>query len=107
MNPDRSLSEIAATQGGAIRRGQALSSGLTKGQIDRRVRDGRWTVLGHFGYWIIDMPGALNLVRAAVATLPDAVVSHDSARHVPASPPLTTKFRTTPSSMLTAMERRS
>lgn len=79
MNPDRSLSELAANQGGAIRRNQALDSGLTKGQIDRRVRDGRWTTLGHFGYQIIDMPGPRNLVRAAVATLPDAVVSHDSA----------------------------
>jgi hypothetical protein len=79
MNPDRSLSLIAARQGGAIRRDQALGSGLTKGQVDRRVRDGRWTVLGHAGYRIIDMPGTLNLVRSAVATLPDAVASHDSA----------------------------
>ncbi len=79
MNPDRLVSEIAASQGGAIRHDQARKSGLSKGQIDRRVRDGRWTVLGHFGYRIIDMPGALNLVRAAVATLPDAVVSHDTA----------------------------
>ncbi len=79
MNPDRVLAEIAAKQGGAIRRDQALDSGLTKGQIDRHVRDGRWTPLGHFGYRVINMPGATNLVRAAVATLPSAVVSHDSA----------------------------
>lgn len=79
MNPDRALADVAASQGGAIRREQALRSGLSKGQIDRRVRDQRWTQLGRFGYRIIDMPGPMNLVRAAVATLPDAVVSHDSA----------------------------
>ncbi|MEN8235035.1 MAG: DUF559 domain-containing protein [Actinomycetota bacterium] len=79
MNSDRLIAEIATSQGGAIRRDQALDSGLTKGQIDRRVRDGRWTPLGHFGYRIIDMPEALDLVRAAVATLPNAVVSHDTA----------------------------
>ncbi|MEN8114983.1 MAG: type IV toxin-antitoxin system AbiEi family antitoxin domain-containing protein [Actinomycetota bacterium] len=82
MNSDRTLAEIAAAQGGAIRREQALATGLSKGQIDRRVRDGRWDPIGYFGYRIIDMPGATNLVRAAVATLPNAVVSHDSAAEI-------------------------
>jgi very-short-patch-repair endonuclease len=79
MNPDRLVAEIAARQGGAIRSDQARASGLTKGQIDRRLRDGRWQSLGRFGYQVIEMSGAMSRVRAAIATLPNAVVSHDSA----------------------------
>lgn len=79
MNADRVVNTIAARQGGAIRNDQAFECGLTRGQIDQRVRDGRWRPLGRFGYLIIEMSGAMNLVRAAVATLPNAVVSHDAA----------------------------
>ncbi len=79
MNPDRLVAEIAARQGGAVRSDQARASGLTKGQIDRRLRDGRWQSLGRFGYQVIEMSGAMSRVRAAIATLPNAVVSHDSA----------------------------
>ncbi len=79
MNPDRAITEIAARQGGAIRYEQIREHGFSKGQIEQRVRDGRWEPLGRFGYQIIDMPGAMNLVRAAVATLPNAVASHDTA----------------------------
>ena len=88
MNPDRLVTEIAALQGGAVRPEQARACGLTKGQIDRRVRDGRWKSLGRFGYQIVDMPGAMNRVRAAVATLPNAVVSHDSAAELHQLPKL-------------------
>lgn len=79
MNPDRAITETAARQGGAVGIRQIHEHELTKGQIDQRVRDGRWEPLGRFGYQIIDMPGAMNLVRAAVATLPNAVASHDAA----------------------------
>jgi hypothetical protein len=82
MNPDRLLIEIAAEQGGAVRHDQVRSCGFTKGQIDQRVRDGRWRPLGRFGYRIIDMSGSMNLVRAAVATLPNAVASHDTAAEI-------------------------
>jgi len=88
MNPDRAIAEVAARQGGAIRVQQSQEHGLTKGQIDQRVRDGRWEPLGRFGYQIIDMPGAMNLVRAAVATLPRAVASHDAAAELHSLPKL-------------------
>ena len=88
MNSDRIANGIAATQGGAIRHDQAVDCGFTKGQIDRRVRDGRWRPLGRFGYQIIEMLGAMNLVRAAVATLPKAVVSHDAAAELHRIPKL-------------------
>ena len=88
MNPDRRVNEVAARQGGAVRPGQARASGLTKGQIDRRVRDGRWQSLGRFGYQVVPMPGAMSRVRAAIATLPNAVVSHDSAAELHGLPKL-------------------
>ncbi len=88
MNPDRVLTEIAVEQGGAVRHDQVRSCGFTKGQIDQRVRDGRWRPLGRFGYRIVDMSGSMNLVRAAVATLPNAVASHDSAAEVHEIPKL-------------------
>ena len=79
MNPDRLVANIAAGQGGAIRSDQAKACGFSQGRIDQRVRDGRWRPLGRFGYQVIEMPGAMNLVRAAVTALPNAVVSHDAA----------------------------
>ena len=62
-----------------LRRDQALACGLTVGQIDQRVRDGRWCRLGSHGYRLIEMDDSSSLVRAAIATLPDAVVSHQAA----------------------------
>ena len=88
MNADRLAYEIAARQGGAIRIDQARDAGLTKGQIDRRVRDGRWTALGRVSYRVMDMPGTRNLLSAAVATLPNAVVSHDAAAEIHRLPKL-------------------
>ncbi len=82
MSPDRIANGIAARQGGTIRSDQAFACGFTRGQIDQRVKDGRWEPIGRFGYRIFEMPGSMNLVRAAVATLPDAVVSHDTAAEI-------------------------
>jgi len=79
MNADKSAYGIAARQGGVIQSEQAFTCGFTRGQIDQRVRDGRWEPIGRFGYRIIELPGATNLVRAAIATLPHAVASHDTA----------------------------
>ena len=82
MHSDRAVARLAVRQGGVIRSGQAFECGFTKGQIDQRVRDGRWTPIGRFGYRVVDMEGLLNLVRAAVATLPNAVVSHEAAAEI-------------------------
>jgi very-short-patch-repair endonuclease len=82
MHSDRAVARIAVRQGGVIRSGQAAECGFTRGQIDQRVRDGRWTLVGRFGYRIVEMDGLLNLVRAAVATLPNAVVSHEAAAEI-------------------------
>jgi very-short-patch-repair endonuclease len=88
MSSDRIAYGIAARQGGAIRSDQALECGFTRGQIDQRVKDGRWRSIGRFGYRIIEMPGSMNILRAAVATLPNAVVSHDAAAELHGLPKL-------------------
>lgn len=82
VSADHAANTIAARQGGAIRKDQAIACGLTRGQIDQRVRDGRWRSLGRAAYSVLEMPGAMNLVRAAIAALPDAVVSHDMAAEI-------------------------
>ncbi len=79
MHPDRIVSQIAAKQGGAVTRTQALASGLSKDQITYRVRTRRWSRLADGAYRVLEMDGRLNLARAAVAVLPGAVASHFSA----------------------------
>jgi len=79
MNPDLLVSRISVQQGGVVRRDQALAAGLSGGQIERRVRDGRWIRVGKFGYRTIEMNDPSDRVRAAVAALPEAVVSHQAA----------------------------
>ncbi len=70
---------LALKQGGVVRRDQALRSGFNDATIGRRISSGKWRRVGHGGYRLLESPGKLNLVRAAVAVLPDAVVSHNSA----------------------------
>jgi hypothetical protein len=82
MNLDRKAVCLAVLQGGVISRDQASAGGFTKGQIDRRVRDGRWKPLGNFGYRVIEMSGFEDRLRAAVAALPRAVVSHEAAAQI-------------------------
>ncbi|MEN8041675.1 MAG: type IV toxin-antitoxin system AbiEi family antitoxin domain-containing protein, partial [Actinomycetota bacterium] len=74
--------QLADRQGGVVTRNQALQIGLSDGQIDGRVARGDWMVVSQGGYRIFDLPGPLNLARAAAAVLPGAVVSHFSAAHV-------------------------
>jgi very-short-patch-repair endonuclease len=82
MNLDRAAVCLAVRQGGVIRHDQAYACGFTKGQIDQRVRDGRWKPVGHFGYRVIEMAGFEDRLRAAVTSLPLAVVSHEAAAQI-------------------------
>lgn len=79
MRTEPSLYDIASTQGGVVRREQAIQSGLSKRQIEHRVTEGDWATVTAGGYRIIAMSGQLNLARSAVALLPGACVSHFSA----------------------------
>lgn len=88
MDLDRELTALAVLQGGVVGHDQAFERGFTKGQIGQRVRVGRWMPIGRFGYRVVDMNGVQNLVRAAVAVLPDAVVSHEAAAEIHGFPKL-------------------
>jgi hypothetical protein len=79
MNPDHAATGISARQGGFLRREQAIALGLTHGQIGQRLKDGRWLLIGRYGYRLIEMTEPMERVRAAIAALPGAVVSHQAA----------------------------
>ncbi len=79
MNADRRIAEISSLQGGALRLDQALDVGLTKGQIDYRLRSARWTRLARGAYLITPMVSVEDHLRAAVVSLPGAVVAHEAA----------------------------
>lgn len=79
MHSDSNIDGIAASQGGVVTRAQAIDSGLTPGQIQNRLGSKRWLPIGRGTYRIFAMEGPLNLLRAAAASLPMAVVSHFSA----------------------------
>jgi very-short-patch-repair endonuclease len=55
---------------------------MSRGQIERRLATGEWQRVSTGGYRLIKMAGRLNTVRAAVAILPHATVSHFSAAAV-------------------------
>jgi len=73
------IDQLAGTQGGIVTRAQAFAAGLTRHQIHNRVRSGRWVRVASGAYRVFTMEGPDQLVRAAVAALPDAVASHFSA----------------------------
>ncbi len=79
MNVDRLVSEISSAQGGAVRLEQVLDTGMTRDQVWHRLRSGRWSRLGRGSYLVTEMTSRDDRLRAAIATLPAAVVSHESA----------------------------
>jgi very-short-patch-repair endonuclease len=82
MSTQSNVYRLASTQGGVIRREQAFGSGMSRGQVERRLATGEWQRVSTGGYRLIKMSGRLNTVRAAVAILPHATVSHFSAAAV-------------------------
>ncbi len=79
MSRERECLQIAARQGGVIRRTQALDAGLTAKMIQSRLSSGRWTVAARGVYRLLDARDFRELLHGAVATLPNATVSHHSA----------------------------
>jgi hypothetical protein len=79
MTQPSHILKIAANQGGIIRLDQALESGLTARMVKRRVACGEWQQESRAVYRIIDMDRPLDRARAAVAALPGAVASHETA----------------------------
>lgn len=72
--------QTSTLQGGVLAREQAAALGFSPRQIQRRVGEGLWRPIGRLGYRLVDDRGdELSRLRAAVALLPSAVVSHGSA----------------------------
>lgn len=82
MRADRFLYELSTRQGGAIRLDQAIDAGLTRHQIRYRIRSGLWERLVRGAYLLRRMQSVDDRLRAAVAALPEAVVSHEAAAEV-------------------------
>jgi Transcriptional regulator, AbiEi antitoxin len=70
---------LAARQGGVITLHQAIECGLSARSVQYRVERGEWQRVFRSVYRLIEMTDAHDLVRAASAALPGAVVSHESA----------------------------
>jgi hypothetical protein len=79
MHPTTELHHIAQRQGGVVRRSQAIAAGISDRQIEKRVNSETWVRIGNGTYRLFHMPDSRDLVRAAVAALPNAVASHNSA----------------------------
>ncbi len=86
MTRDGCALALAARQGGVITLPQALGCGLSMSAIKRRVRRGDWQRLFRSVYRLIDMVDPKNLVRAAIAALPSAIASHETAAELHAIP---------------------
>jgi hypothetical protein len=89
MDLDRLATRLAADQGGVLRREQALELGLTRGSIAYRVKVGRWDPVARSVYRVLSMRSLEDRLRSAVAALPGAVVSHESAAELHAIPSVT------------------
>jgi Transcriptional regulator, AbiEi antitoxin/Protein of unknown function (DUF559) len=74
--------DLAACQGGYVRRDQLLAHGLSPSAIDRRVNSGDLTPVTTGIYRVIPSEDHVDLLRGAVLSLPKAVVSHQSAAHL-------------------------
>jgi len=78
----RPLVELAARQGGYIKRIQLLESGLSASGVDRRIRSGSLIPVSEATYQLFPSTDHVDLMRGALLALPNAVVSHQSAAHV-------------------------
>jgi len=80
VEADRLLARVAARQDGVVTRADALNSGLTARQVERRCAVGQWHRLAR-GIYVLDA-GAITSrqrLRAVLLTLPEAVASHQTA----------------------------
>jgi predicted transcriptional regulator of viral defense system len=79
MKTDRELMELAVRQGGVVRMEQALELGMKPSAVTWKVRTGSWHPVTRSTYRLISMSDPMSRTRAAIAALPAAVVSHETA----------------------------
>jgi hypothetical protein len=82
MSIPKQVLDLAATQGGYVTREQLVDLGLSSSAIDRRVNSGDLTLWTPGVYLVIPTHDYVDLLRGAVLTLPNAVVSHQAAAHL-------------------------
>lgn len=82
MGIGRRILDLAAGQGGFVRRDQLIANGLSESAIDRRVHEGVLIAVVPGVYRLFPSEDHVDLLRGAVLALPDAVVSHQSAAHL-------------------------
>lgn len=82
MTVDANLNQLAAKQGGVVTRAQALRAGLTRNQISWRLEKGQWLTHSYGAYRLFNVDHRLAAVQAALAVLPNAVASHNTACHL-------------------------
>jgi very-short-patch-repair endonuclease len=89
MGSNVEINNLASNQGGVIARHQILAMGFSDGKIRRRVQSGEWSRVSSGVYRIYPARDEIDVLRAAVAILPDPVVSHRSAAaiHKLSTPP--------------------
>lgn len=76
---NQAFAQLAARQGGVVRRDQLLELGLTSSAISRRLQAGELRKLANGVYRVYEPGDRLETLRGALAALPGSVVSHESA----------------------------
>lgn len=76
---NQAFAQLAARQGGVIRRDQLLELGLTSSAISRRLAAGDIRKLTNGVYRMFEPGDRRETLRGALAALPGSVVSHESA----------------------------
>jgi hypothetical protein len=80
---DYLIGGLASRQAGLVGHDQAIGIGLSEASIKYRLRRGLWNAEGRGLYRVSGISGDYKgLLRAAVAILPDATVSHESAAEI-------------------------
>lgn len=82
MGIPRRVIDLAAKQGGYVRRDQLVALGLSESAVDRRANERVITPVTPGVYQVIPSDDHVDLLRGAILALPNAVVSHHSAAHL-------------------------
>ena len=75
----RAVIDVAARQGGYIKRSQLFELGASESSVGRMVGRGDLTPVASGVYQVLDARDHVDLLAGAILTLPNAVASHQSA----------------------------
>ena len=78
-NINKKILEFAVSHGGVVTADFLSSLGFTRNMIDGRVRRHGWTGVGRGAYRVVPARDNIDWMRAAVAVVERATVSHESA----------------------------